>query len=72
MKDLRGVDIKKGDRIVYGKSDRHNPIKIGKVEEVQEKALIVLGDGNVKTGKIPHYPHVSDTNERIVVLPKDY
>lgn len=72
MKDLRGIEIKAGDRIVYGKSDRHNPIKIGAVIDVEEKVLVVKGDGNVKEGRIPHYPHVSDINSRIVVLPKDY
>lgn len=72
MKDLRGVEIQIGDRVVYGKSDRYNPIKIGTVMDLKEKSITVLGDGNQKTGKIPHYPNLSDINDRIVVLPKDY
>ena len=31
MKDMRGIDIKIGQVIAYGKSDKDHPIHIGKV-----------------------------------------
>ena len=66
-KDLRGIEIKVGDRIVYGKSNRDNPIKLGKVISINEDFIEVLGDGNKKTGNIKNY-----WNNRILILPKDY
>ena len=65
MKDLRGVEIKKGDRVVYGKSDRSYPIAIGTVDTVYNNGVDILGDGRTKCGFIL-------SPERIIVLPKDY
>ena len=67
-KDMRGVQIQEDDYIVYGKSDRHNPVNLGRVVSLSNDGLEVLGDGNKKTGTIPHF-NVSD---RVLVLPCDY
>lgn len=65
MKDLRGVEIKNDDRVVYGKSSRYSPIAIGTVKQVYEDGVDILGDGNTKCG------HITD-GDRIVVIPKGY
>lgn len=66
-KDIRGVIIIEGDRVIYGKSCRYNPIKMGTVQKVDGKQLTVLGDGNSKPGVINN----SDSS-RVLVLPSDY
>ena len=65
---MRGVEIKKDDRVVYGKSSRYEPIKIGTVVKVESNSVHILGDGNKKIGQISDSWHGS----RIAVLPKDY
>ena len=65
MKDMRGIDIKVGQVIAYGKSDKDHPIHIGKVISLDSKGIVVLGKGNIKTGCLP-YPN------RVIVLPDDY
>ena len=67
FKDIRGVEIKVGDRIVYGKSSRYKPVGIGTITRIEDDKLFVLGDGNKKEGEIGYY---CDT--RVLVLPKDY
>lgn len=50
---MQGVDIKEGDRIAYGLSNRRNPICIGTVLELLEfNCLKVQGDGKLKSGNI--------------------
>lgn len=66
-KDMRGVVISVNDIIAYGKSSRHDPINLGKVVNITEDYIEVLGKGNVKTGKIPRFH-----SDRILVLPDDY
>lgn len=66
-KDIRGVIIQEEDYIVYGKSDKDHPIKLGEVVAILEDGVEVLGDGNKKTGKIPSFH-----TDRIIVLPDDY
>lgn len=67
-KDLRGVIIEEEDYIIYGKSDRYHPVKLGTVVAILEDGIKVLGDGNNKTGKLKAY----DISERVLVLPCDY
>ena len=69
MKDLRGVEINIGDRIIYGKSDRNNPIKLGYVKSIDGSNVNVLGDGNKKVGVL--YSR-RENSERILVLPDHY
>ena len=52
MKDMFNNEIKINDYIVYGKSNRWFPIKIGEVLSVDDNQLEVLGLGNQKTGII--------------------
>lgn len=68
MKDMRGIEIKTGDRVVYGKNCRHEPIKLGVVKKVESKSVYILGDGNKKIGQI------SDNwkGSKVLVLPKEY
>lgn len=60
-KDMLGNIININDRIVYGKSNRHDPIKLGIVEYF-DNGVVVLGDGHTKTGLI------KDSERRIVVI----
>lgn len=61
MKDLQGKNIQVGDTVVYGKSDRWNPIAIGEVMLVVETGCEILGKGKSKTGFITN-------GDRIVIL----
>lgn len=67
MNDLRGVNISIDDVVAYGKSNRDNPINIGKVVDITEDYVEILGKGNMKTGKIPRFH-----SNRIIVLPDEY
>lgn len=60
--DLLGRSVRKGDKVVYGKSDRHNPLAIGKVLEITDEYVKVMGESNVREGKIP----MSHAKNRIV------
>ena len=71
MKDCFGKEIVEGDIIVYGKSDRHNPLKVGSVVGVEEDVVKVIGDGNTKVGELTNHG-LNDRNNRIVVLPEYY
>lgn len=64
MFDLLGVEIKVGDRVVYGKSSRYNPIGVGVVQEITDRDIVVLGDGNTRPGKIPFF----NAKSRMVVI----
>lgn len=66
-KDMRGVKIKVGDTVAYGKSDRYDPIRIGSIVTITDKHIEVLGRGAPKSGIIPAYH-----SNRIIVLPESY
>lgn len=51
-KDMMDNKICVGDDVVYGKSSRYQPIKLGVVKEIVDAGVIVLGEGNSKTGLI--------------------
>lgn len=51
-KDRLGNVINLDDRIVYGVSNRYDPIHTGVVIDITENGVVVLGDGNTKTGLI--------------------
>ena len=61
--DMLGKEISVGDSVVYGKSDRDNPINVGVVKNITEEEIHILGRGNVKVGKLPRF-HA----KRVVVL----
>jgi hypothetical protein len=61
MKDKFGQKLYVGDKIVYGKSDRWNPINAGIIKNVYNNYISVLGTGNKRTGDI-------DMSERIIKL----
>lgn len=65
--DKRGIVIEVDDVIVYGKSGRYDPIRIGVVLKISEDYIEVLGRDSPKSGMIPSY-HAN----RIIVLPDDY
>jgi len=75
MKDHFGREIKVGDLVVYGKSDRHHPVNVGVVVELipEELEVKVLGHDKTKPGSLraPYGPW-DGRNERIVVLPDSY
>lgn len=60
--DMLGNEISIDDNIVYGKSSRYNPIKLGVVHDINEKGIVVLGEGNSKTGLL------QDTKTRVLSL----
>ncbi|UZV41276.1 hypothetical protein vBVpaMR16F_210 [Vibrio phage vB_VpaM_R16F] len=64
--DMRGIEVSVGDIIVYGKSDRNNPINIGKIMSIDGDYMKVLGKGNTKAGEI------NIKWKRFIVVPKDY
>lgn len=65
MKDMRGIEIKVGDRVVYGKSNRNNPINMGVIKRIEGKSLYILGDGSTREGNVGY-------SSRILVLPEGY
>jgi len=71
MKDYFGKEIVEGDIIVYGKSDRRSPLKVGTVVGAEEDTVKVIGDGNTRVGELRKYG-LSDKNDRIVILPEYY
>lgn len=50
--DMVGNELREGDLVVYGKSNRHDPINIGRIEliDIGNDEIHVLGRGNSKTG----------------------
>lgn len=52
MIDMRGLVLRVGDEVVYGKSDRRNPISIGKIISFSGNFVYILGEGNTKAGSI--------------------
>ena len=69
--DKRGTPLEVGQYIVYGKSDRDNPLNTGIIVDITEWYIEVRGDGNVKTGKLKA-SHWGPYQSRIIVLPDEY
>lgn len=72
MKDYFGKEIRTGDLVVYGKSDRWRPLNVGVVQEVSEDSMKVLGHGNTKAGEISCPWMDKGVNKRVIVLPESY
>jgi hypothetical protein len=70
MKDYFNKEIKVGDLVVYGKSDRWKPLNVGVVQEVDRDSMKVLGHGNAKAGEISCYRGDNGVNKRVVILPE--
>lgn len=51
--DLLGQELRVGDTVVYGKSDRNNPLAIGIILDITDKFVEVKGVNNIKSGHIP-------------------
>ena len=64
--DMLGVEVSVGSIIVYGKSNRNNPINIGKVISFEGDFIRVLGKGCSKTGNI------NGKWSRFVIVPDSY
>ena len=66
FKDMREIEVKIGDIIVYGKSNRYNPINIGKVVAFDGSEIVVQGKGNTRVGRI------MGSWGRFVIVPNSY
>ena len=66
FKDMREIEVKIGDIIVYGKSNRYNPINIGKVVAFDGSEIAVQGKGNTRVGRI------MGSWCRFVIVPNSY
>jgi len=82
MKDLKGFRneiLSEGDTVVYGKSDRHNPLEIGKIIGFTEDDILILRrniitrdniDGigfRKRASRIPKFH-----SKRLIVVPEEY
>lgn len=75
MKDYFGREIKVGDLVVYGKSDRKRPMNVGVVVELnpEDFEIKVVGHNKTKPGSLSFYKNQWDAvNDRIVILPDEY
>ena len=70
LKDYFGRELEVGMEVVYGKSNRYNPINVGIIKSIKQPTedswgeISVLGHGNVKVGTLSGY----EINKRVVVL----
>ena len=64
MKDALGREVEVGDYVVFGKSNRNNPINFGLVNEVNEDHIVILGNGNTKKSQIDSW----SVNKRVFVI----
>lgn len=69
--DKRGIPLEIGQYIVYGKSSKDYPLNTGTIVDITEQYIEVLGDGNVKTGKLKPGP-MELKQSRIIILPDEY
>lgn len=74
MIDAIGQKIYAGDLVIFGKSDRYQPINMGEVHTVGEDFIDVKGFGNKKTSRLKSYTS-NDQQEnrlgRVYVIDKD-
>lgn len=72
LKDMLDTPIEVGDPVVFGKSNRHNPINVGIVQYIKREGdwniLGIKGEGNSRISEIS-WKGVTD---RVIVLPYDY
>lgn len=62
--DMLGKGLKVGDLVAYGKSNRHHPISVGTIEDIDEKYILVKGLLNSKPGKISRH----NADDRLVLI----
>lgn len=72
LKDMLDTPIEVGDPVVFGKSNRHNPINVGIVKEIKQEdgwnTLYIQGKGNSRISEISW----KGATDRVVVLPYGY
>ena len=73
MLDFYGREIKVGNLVVYGKSNRHDPLMVGEIVEIDEDVghwgeITIHGVKNSKAGTLSGFK----INQRIVILPDSY
>jgi hypothetical protein len=76
IRDMVGNELRVGDCVVYGRSNRNNPINIGIIEDFRDIYspstsyfcdIIIKGLGNTKLATIPNFH-----SGRMVLLPDGY
>lgn len=71
MLDYFGKEVEAGHIIAYGKSDRDYPMSVGKVLEVNDKSLKVIGAGKGRAAVIKGNNHWSvgfSGSTRVIIL----
>ena len=76
IRDMVGSELRVGDCVVYGRSNRNRPINIGIIEDFKDIEspnssyfceIIIKGLGNTKLSIIPNFH-----SDRMVLLPDGY